>query len=92
MARSDDPVDPERLAGTDAPLDRPSERLDVRELPPPKPLQETLERLSAMDDETVLLQYSDRAPQFLFPKLAERGYDFATVEGTDAVLTAIWAE
>jgi hypothetical protein len=36
------------------PADRPVERLDVRELGPPKPLSETLETLADLDDETVV--------------------------------------
>ena len=72
------------------PADRPVERLDVRELGPPKPLSETLETLADLDDETVLVQFNDRAPQHLYPQLDDRGYEYETVEGEDAVLTAIW--
>jgi uncharacterized protein (DUF2249 family) len=64
--------------------------LDVRELPPPQPLQTTLERLSELDDDTVLVQLNDRAPQHLYPKLDDRGYAYETVESDGAVVTAIW--
>lgn len=87
-----------------APTHRPTETLDVQELGPPKPLSRTLERLAELDDETVLIQRNDRAPQHLYPRLSERGYVFETVEGADGadeagdgveegdevVVTAIW--
>ncbi|MBX0324638.1 DUF2249 domain-containing protein [Halomicroarcula sp. F13] len=78
------------VAQTDAPADAPTERLDVRELGPPKPLAETLERLPELDDDTVLVQYNDRAPQHLYPKLDDRGYDYETVDTDDATVTVIW--
>ncbi|MFB6121393.1 MAG: DUF2249 domain-containing protein [Halobacteriaceae archaeon] len=74
---------------TDAP-DGTRTRLDVRELPPPEPLAETLERVEEMDPGTVLVQLNDRAPQHLYPKLIDRGYEYETVETADAVVTAIW--
>lgn len=74
----------------DAVPDRPNhETLDVRELPPPKPLQETLETLEGLDEESLLVQLNDRTPQHLFPKLEERGYEFESA-GEDPVATAIW--
>lgn len=78
--------------GSDVPDDRPVERLDVRELGPPDPLVETLETLPDLPDGTVLLQVNDRAPQHLYPKLTDRGYEFATTERGDEVLTAVWRE
>lgn len=77
---------------TSAPTDWPVERLDVRELGPPKPLQRTLELLGDLDDDVVLVQHNDRAPQFLYPKLDDRGYTHETVETDDAVVTVIWRE
>jgi uncharacterized protein (DUF2249 family) len=65
-----------------------SETLDVRELPPPKPLQETLETLESLDG-GILVQVNDRTPQHLFPKLSERGYAHESA-GEDPVYTAIW--
>lgn len=78
------------LDGTAAPVDRPTETLDVRELGPPEPLTETLESLVSLPDETMLVQRNDRVPQFLFPKLDDRGYEYDTVEVGDEVVTAIW--
>lgn len=78
------------LAKTGAPTDRQHETLDARELPPPQPLRNTLELLGELDDETVLVQLNDRAPQHLYPRLADRGYVYDTVENEDLVLTAIW--
>ncbi|PCR90743.1 DUF2249 domain-containing protein [Natrinema ejinorense] len=77
---------------TAAPSDRPQEHLDVRSLGPPNPLQQTLERLVELPDETVLIQQNDRVPQFLFPKLDDRGYRYETVERDDDVVTVIWRE
>lgn len=85
MAQARDP--------TDAPTGRPRETLDARELPPPQPLRRTLELLADLDDETVLVQYNDRAPQHLYPKLADRGYVYDTTEREDGVVvTTIWAD
>ena len=75
---------------TDAPSDRPREVLDVRSLGPPEPLKTTLERLAELPEETVLVQRNDRVPQFLFPKLDDRGYARETLELDDEVVTVIW--
>lgn len=77
---------------TGAPTDRPVETMDARDLPPPEPLRNTLERLTELDGETVLLQMNDRAPQHLYPKLSDRGYEFETVRTDDFVATVIWRE
>lgn len=78
------------VSETAAPTDRSWETLDARELPPPQPLQNTLERLAELDAETVLVQLNDRAPQHLYPKLTDRGYEYETTETDGAVVTAIW--
>ena len=78
------------LARTDVPADRTMAVLDVRTLPPPEPLQRTLERLAELDDDVVLLQRNDRAPRHLFPRLDDRGYAHDTVEVEGTVVTAIW--
>ncbi|ELZ14988.1 DUF2249 domain-containing protein [Natrinema thermotolerans] len=75
---------------TDAPDDRQTETIDVRSAGPPEPLQRTLETLVELPDETVLVQRNDRVPQFLFPKLDDRGYSYETVERDDDVVTVIW--
>lgn len=69
--------------------DRPRERLDARELPPPEPLTETLERVEEIDDDVVLVQLNDRAPRHLYPKLDQRGYRYETEELEDLVVTVI---
>lgn len=79
------------VAESEAPLKWSRESLDARELPPPQPLQRTLERLAELDADTVLVQLNDRAPQHLYPKLEERGYKYETSETNDAVQTVIWA-
>jgi len=74
---------------TDAPDTGSVERLDVADLGPPKPLKNTLETLASMDG-GVLVQYNDRAPQHLYPKLDDRGYAYETVEYDDTIVTVIW--
>ena len=74
-----------------APPRAPRETLDVRNLGPPKPLANTLERLAGLGTDTVLVQLNDRAPQHLYPKLDDRGYEYGTVETDDGiVVTSIW--
>ncbi|MFB6073191.1 MAG: DUF2249 domain-containing protein [Halobacterium sp.] len=75
---------------TGAPPDRDREFLDVRAMGPPDPMVETLETLPDLDDDVVLVQVNDRAPQHLYPKLDDRGYEYATVERDDAVVTVVW--
>jgi hypothetical protein len=83
--------DPGRLVEQlNAPADRPVEHIDVREMGPPAPLKETLETLVDLGEETLLLQVNDRTPQYLYPKLDSRGYEYATGETDEGVLTAIW--
>lgn len=77
------------IEATAAPENRRAETLDVRQLGPPKPLTETLERLADLE-ETVLVQVNDRAPQHLYPKLDDRGYTYETVGIGDAMVTVIW--
>ncbi|WP_369684161.1 DUF2249 domain-containing protein [Haloarchaeobius sp. FL176] len=85
-------MDAERLrAATAAPADRPCELLDARELPPPEPLQRTLE-WTADANGAVLVQVNDRAPQHLYPRLTERGFEYDTAETDDGVVTAVWEE
>lgn len=74
----------------EAPEDHPFEVLDARELPPPKPLSETLERLPELDDDVVFLQVNDREPKHLFPKLEDREYRYDTTTTEGGVVTAIW--
>lgn len=80
----------EHLSETDAPEDRPCETIDARELPPPEPLRNTLERLAELDDPVVLIQLNDRRPQHLYPQLDDRGYEYETVETDDGVVTVVW--
>jgi uncharacterized protein (DUF2249 family) len=84
------PEDHPELTATDAPMDRPVETLDVRSLGPPHPLRQTLETLADLSAGTVLVQYNDRAPQHLYPKLDDRGYAYETIEESDVTTTAIW--
>lgn len=74
----------------DGPDERPFEFLDARELPPPEPLKETLERLPELGSETVFVQLNDREPKLLFPKLDDRGYEHDTAAVEEGVVTVIW--
>jgi uncharacterized protein (DUF2249 family) len=76
---------------TGAPDDRGFEEMDVRQLGPPKPLSKTLEMLTELDRK-LLVQFNDRAPQHLYPKLEERGYQYETVETGDSTVTLIWSQ
>lgn len=78
------------LADGDAPETDNPVTLDVRSLGPPKPLTETLERLADLDSDGVLVQLNDRAPQHLYPRLEDRGFDYETTEYDDVVVTSIW--
>jgi hypothetical protein len=78
------------IAETAAPANRPRERLDATELPPPKPLAETLEALAGMDDDSVFVQVNDRVPKHLYPVLDERGWNYDTTRSEGSVVTAIW--
>ncbi|ODS59243.1 MAG: hypothetical protein ABS36_01970 [Acidobacteria bacterium SCN 69-37] len=60
------PIDPE----TDIIL------LDVRGLEPPEPMVRTLEALATMPRGKTLVQINVRVPQFLIPKLEERGFTY----------------
>jgi hypothetical protein len=48
--------------------------LDVRGLEPPEPIVRTLEALASMPRGKTLVQVNVRVPQFLLPKLDERGF------------------
>ena len=78
------------LAETDAPSTTVHERLDVGDLPPPEPLQLTLETLADLDDDAVVVQVNDRIPRHLFPQLDDRGFAYAVIDRGDPVVTAIW--
>jgi len=78
------------LRSTDAPDDAPTRELDVRAMGPPKPLTETLETLAEIDDGEVVVQFNDRAPQMLYPKLEDRGFAYDTVENDEVTVTTIW--
>lgn len=60
--------------------------LDVRGLEPPEPMVRTLEALATMPRGTTLVQLNVRVPQYLLPKLAERGFTYDVREqGPDLV-------
>ncbi len=54
--------------------------IDVRGLEPPEPMVRTLEALEALPRGKTLVQLNVRVPQFLIPKLAERGFVYEVRE------------
>jgi uncharacterized protein (DUF2249 family) len=54
--------------------------LDVRGLEPPEPMVLTLEALEKLPRGKTLIQINVRVPQFLLPKLAERGFTWEARE------------
>lgn len=50
--------------------------VDVRDLEPPEPMMRTLEALSRLERGRTLVQINARVPQFLLPKLEERGFSY----------------
>lgn len=50
--------------------------LDVRDMDPPEPLAHTLNAAEALPENGALVQLNVRVPQFLLPRLAERGFLF----------------
>lgn len=54
--------------------------LDVRDLEPPEPMVRTFEALSTLPQGKTLVQINVRVPQFLLPKLAERGFVYEVHE------------
>ncbi len=50
--------------------------LDVRDLEPPEPMVRTLEALASLPRGKTLVQINVRVPQFLLPKLTERGFTY----------------
>jgi TusA-related sulfurtransferase len=54
--------------------------LDVRGLEPPDPMIRTLEALADMPPGRTLVQINVRVPQFLIPKLEERGFTYEVRE------------
>ncbi|MFB6085846.1 MAG: DUF2249 domain-containing protein [Halodesulfurarchaeum sp.] len=77
------------LEGDGVPAESDPTVVDVRDLPPPEPLQETLGTLEGMEEDGLLVQVNDRQPQHLFPMLEERGYEHESI-GDDPAYTAIW--
>jgi len=60
--------------------------LDVRGLEPPEPMVRTLEALEALPPGATLVQVNARVPQFLLPRLEERGFTYEIREqGPDLV-------
>ena len=54
--------------------------LDVRGLEPPEPMVRTLEALATMPRGATLVQLNVRVPQYLLPKLEERGFTYEVRE------------
>lgn len=84
-------MDVERIQSVDGvPTDREVVIVDVRELPPPEPLTETMDALTDLGEDELVVQVNDRVPQHLFPRLEDRGIEYESVETDDGALTALW--
>ncbi|MCZ7682957.1 MAG: DUF2249 domain-containing protein [Sandaracinaceae bacterium] len=59
--------------------------LDVRDLDPPEPMVRTLAALRQMPTGKTLVQINSRVPQFLLPKLRQRGFLYEIHEQPDIV-------
>lgn len=55
--------------------------IDVRGLQPPQPMVEILQRLSRSAPDAVLIAHLDRDPVFLYPELAELGWQAEPIAG-----------
>jgi hypothetical protein len=74
---------PDARAASDAPVEPEDGHvivLDVRGLEPPEPMVRTLETLATMPRGKTLVQLNVRVPQFLLPKLEERGFTYEIKE------------
>ncbi|HEU4613501.1 MAG TPA: DUF2249 domain-containing protein [Kofleriaceae bacterium] len=75
-----------REIASDMPADGDVIVIDVRGLEPPEPMVRTLEALAEMPRGKTLVQINVRVPQYLLPKLAERGFTYEVREqGPDLV-------
>ena len=59
--------------------------LDVRDLDPPEPMVRTLDALTRLPRGKTLVQINSRVPQFLLPKLRQRGFVHEIREQADLV-------
>ncbi len=60
--------------------------IDVRGLEPPEPMVRTLEALAVMPRGKTLVQINVRVPQFLLPKLKERGFTYEIREQSEDIV------
>ncbi len=60
--------------------------LDVRDLEPPEPMVQTLEALASLPRGKTLVQINQRVPQFLLPKLEERGFTYEIREQSPSLV------
>ncbi|MFB6070206.1 MAG: DUF2249 domain-containing protein [Halanaeroarchaeum sp.] len=84
-------MEAERIQSVEGvPDDRTPVIVDVRDLPPPEPLTETIDAVGDLDRTEMVVQVNDRVPQHLFPRLDEHGLQYETVETDDGAVTAMW--
>jgi uncharacterized protein (DUF2249 family) len=77
---------PTQVASADGP-----QVVDARGLEPPQPMMRILEALPTLGPGSELLALTDRPPRFLYAKLSDRGYRYATEETKDGWCeTRIW--
>ncbi|MBT5192059.1 MAG: DUF2249 domain-containing protein [Rhodospirillaceae bacterium] len=66
--------------------------IDVRGLGPPQPMVQILTLLQITTDSEVIVHH-DREPIYLYPELAERGWNHEVIPGEDGeVRLRLWPE
>ncbi|MGH7048348.1 MAG: DUF2249 domain-containing protein [Stellaceae bacterium] len=66
-----------------------AQRLDLRGLDPPEPMQRALEAVEALGHGGVLEVITDRDPLLLYRELARRGHPYASESRSDGFHTTI---
>lgn len=85
------PAAPSLPQGTRIPAGDRALVVDARGLEPPQPMMKILEALAGLGPGGDLLALTDRPPRFLYAKLDDRGYRYATEETKDGwCKTRIW--
>ena len=64
--------------------------IDVRDLPPPQPLEKIVDALGELDLGIYIKMLHRQRPNMLFPILKKNGFDFLIKEESDEVLIYIF--
>ena len=61
-------------------------QIDLRTLPPPQPMLAVLELVARLGDDQVVTVVHNRDPIYLYPELAEIGWELTLVRAEDGAL------